>query len=105
MKDWHAILGVSKTCSLDEIKSAYRKKAFEYHPDRNSSAEAKSQFIEIDTAYRVLSDPNYKAPTPAPPPKSKPKPPDFWDTPDRPFQDSMEGSYFSPPDTGFKDSM
>jgi curved DNA-binding protein CbpA len=101
MKDWYAILGVAKNSTQDEIKAAYRKKAFECHPDRNPSAQASAQFIEVHNAYQALTDPNYKPPKPTPPPKPKTN----WDTPDKPFQDSMDGQYYSPPDTGFKDSM
>lgn len=56
-KDPYEILGVSKTATADEIKSAYRRLAKQYHPDRNKgdkSAEAK--FKEVQAAYEVLGD-------------------------------------------------
>lgn len=56
MADYYSILGVGKTASDAEIKSAYRKKALEWHPDRNKTAEAATKFKEINKAYEVLSD-------------------------------------------------
>lgn len=60
MKDYYEVLGVSKNASAAEIKSAYRKKALEWHPDRNKSAEATEKFKEINKAFEVLSDPKKK---------------------------------------------
>lgn len=60
MSKYHKILGVSNTASKEVIKSAFRKKALQYHPDRNKSANAESQFIEIHKAYEIIS--NGKAP-------------------------------------------
>lgn len=56
MADYYSVLGVSKTANDAEIKSAYRKKALEYHPDRNKSADAVEKFKEVNRAYEVLSD-------------------------------------------------
>jgi molecular chaperone DnaJ len=53
--DYYKTLGIEKSASADEIKSAYRKLAHEYHPDKKGGNEAK--FKEINEAYQVLSDP------------------------------------------------
>ncbi|GAA3977798.1 molecular chaperone DnaJ [Thermobifida alba] len=56
-KDYYKVLGVSKTATADEIRSAYRKLARKYHPDANKGdAEAESRFKDISEAYSVLSD-------------------------------------------------
>lgn len=55
-KDYYSILGVNQNSSKEEIKAAYRKLAFNYHPDRNKSTEASEKFKEIQEAYEVLSD-------------------------------------------------
>ena len=57
-KDYYEVLGVSKTASDAEIKSAFRKLAKQYHPDINKEAGAEEKFKEIQEAYAVLSDPN-----------------------------------------------
>lgn len=59
-RDYYEILGVSKGASEREIKSAYRKLALQWHPDRNRSQEAEKKFKEINEAYEVLSDPKKK---------------------------------------------
>ncbi len=56
--DYYEVLGVSKTASEQEIKSAYRKLALKYHPDRNpGDAAAEEKFKESAEAYGVLQDP------------------------------------------------
>ena len=56
--DYYDILGVNKTASEAEIKSAFRKKAKEYHPDVNKDPGASEKFKEIGEAYSVLGDVN-----------------------------------------------
>lgn len=57
-RDYYEILGVTKTATAAEIKSAYRKMALKWHPDKNQDkkAEAETKFKEINEAYQVLSD-------------------------------------------------
>jgi curved DNA-binding protein len=58
-KDYYKILGVSKTATADEIKSAFRKLATKYHPDKNKTdPKAEEKFKDINEAYQVLSDPD-----------------------------------------------
>ena len=61
-RDYYEVLGVEKNASADEIKKAYRKKAIQYHPDRNpGDKEAEEKFKEAAEAYDVLSNPDKRA--------------------------------------------
>jgi DnaJ-class molecular chaperone len=57
MKDYYFILGVPNNAPLADIKKAFRVKAAEFHPDRNSSELAPIKFHAVREAYEVLSDP------------------------------------------------
>ena len=61
-KDFYEILGISKGATPEEIKKAYRKKAIEFHPDKNpGNKEAEENFKTAAEAYEILSVPNKKA--------------------------------------------
>ena len=58
MKDLYSILNVSKSSNDNEIKKAYKKLAFQYHPDKNKSKDAEIKFREISEAYEILTNPD-----------------------------------------------
>jgi DnaJ-class molecular chaperone len=60
-RDFYDVLGVDKKATAAELKAAYRKKALEWHPDRNKSPEAESKFKEINEAYEILSNTDKRA--------------------------------------------
>ena len=56
-RDYYDVLEIGRSASEEEIRKAFRKKALEYHPDRNKNADAGERFKEVNEAYQVLSDP------------------------------------------------
>ncbi|HCE09035.1 MAG TPA: molecular chaperone DnaJ [Oxalobacteraceae bacterium] len=57
MNNYYAVLGIDSDASSATIKNAYRKKASEFHPDKNPAPDAAARFREIQEAYDLLSDP------------------------------------------------
>ncbi len=55
-RDYYDILGVKRSASQDDIKSAYRRLARQLHPDVNKAADASKKFAEVQKAYDILSD-------------------------------------------------
>src|SRR6185437_7151739 len=56
-RDYYEVLGVTRTCTEVEMKTAFRKAAMQHHPDRNpGDAEAEIKFKEVNEAYQILSD-------------------------------------------------
>ena len=61
-QDYYSILGIDKSASTEDIKHAFRKKAMEYHPDRNpGNKEAEQKFKDVNEAYEVLKDDQKRA--------------------------------------------
>lgn len=59
------LLGVYPDAPVETIRKAYRKKAFEFHPDRNSSTDAHEKFLLLTEAYEFLTDPNLRTNRPS----------------------------------------
>jgi DnaJ-class molecular chaperone len=61
MRNPYDVLGVSKTASASDIKSAFRKLAKKYHPDQSKEPRAKERFAEVGSAYEILGDDKKRA--------------------------------------------
>ncbi|MEW6033596.1 MAG: molecular chaperone DnaJ [Chloroflexota bacterium] len=60
-RDYYRVLGVGRNATPEEVKKAFRRLAFQHHPDRNRDEGAEGRFKEINEAYQVLSDPERRA--------------------------------------------
>ena len=60
-RDYYHILQVSRDATEEEIRKSFRRKALEYHPDRNKATDAADRFKEVNEAYQVLTDPERRA--------------------------------------------
>jgi curved DNA-binding protein CbpA len=58
MSEHYAALGLKSDATLSDIKKAFRQKASQFHPDRNTAEDAPARFREVQEAYDVLSDDN-----------------------------------------------
>ena len=56
-RDYYEVLGIPRNASDEEVRKAFRRLAFQYHPDRNRDADAEDRFKEINEAYQCLCDP------------------------------------------------
>jgi molecular chaperone DnaJ len=60
-RDYYEVLGVGRNATEDDIKKAFRKLAFQYHPDKNHDDGASDKFKEVNEAYQVLCDPDKRS--------------------------------------------
>jgi molecular chaperone DnaJ len=60
-RDYYEVLGVGRNATDDDIKKAFRKLAFQYHPDKNHDDGAAEKFKEVNEAYQVLCDPDKRS--------------------------------------------
>ena len=60
-RDYYEVLGIDRNATDEKIKSAFRKLAMQYHPDRNREDGAEEKFKEVNEAYEVLSDPDKRS--------------------------------------------
>src|SRR4030042_1454502 len=60
-RDYYEVLGVNRNAPDDEIKKAFRRLAFQYHPDRNREDGAEEKFKEVKEAYEILCNPQKRA--------------------------------------------
>jgi molecular chaperone DnaJ len=60
-RDYYDVLSVPRAASAEDVKKAFRKLAFDFHPDRNKASDAEGRFKEINEAYEVLRDPDKRA--------------------------------------------
>ncbi len=60
-RDYYEVLGIPRNATDEEIKRAFRKLAFKYHPDHNRNGDAEAKFKEVNEAYQVLADPDKRA--------------------------------------------
>ena len=56
-RDYYDILEIGRDASEEDVRKAFRKKALEFHPDRNKDPDAPEKFKEVNEAYQVLTDP------------------------------------------------